>query len=257
MNADDLKKGVGGYVFISHSHKDFEKVRLIRNAMEEQGFEPICFFLKCLSDDDEIEDLIKREIDARELFVYVDSANARASTWVQREREHIERRGRKVSRVVDLESGVPLEKEMRHLLESMRVYICYPHKAGPATAKIKDALIARDLRVFRYEDEASPSWSERDFKRQLDEAIDNGCVLFLIAEGTAESNWQELEVRYALEKGACILPVLVGDAAVPEKLRLPLATLSTVRISRDPTQEELAALADGVEALLTERFEKG
>jgi len=43
--------GEGGYVFISHSHQDIEKVRKIRNEMEDQGFEPLCFYLKCLTDD--------------------------------------------------------------------------------------------------------------------------------------------------------------------------------------------------------------
>lgn len=64
-----------GYIFISHSHKDIEKVRQIRNDMENAGFDPLCFFLKCLTDEDEIEGLIKREIDSRELFVYIDSPN--------------------------------------------------------------------------------------------------------------------------------------------------------------------------------------
>ena len=49
-----------GYVFISHSHQDIRKVRQIRNAMEEAGFEPLCFYLKCLHDEDEIEGLIKK-----------------------------------------------------------------------------------------------------------------------------------------------------------------------------------------------------
>ena len=39
------------YFFISHSHQDIEKVRIIRNVIEETFFyEPILFFLKCLSD---------------------------------------------------------------------------------------------------------------------------------------------------------------------------------------------------------------
>ena len=66
-------KGEGGYMFISHSHLDIEKVRKIRNALEEAGFDPLCFYLKCLTDEDEVEGLIKREIDAREWFVYIDS----------------------------------------------------------------------------------------------------------------------------------------------------------------------------------------
>lgn len=45
----------GGWVFISHSHQDISLVRKIRNHLESLGFEPLMFFLKCLSDDDEID----------------------------------------------------------------------------------------------------------------------------------------------------------------------------------------------------------
>ena len=63
----------GGWIFISHSHLDIELVRKIRNELEAKGFEPLLFYLKCLNDDSEIEDLIKREINEREWFIYVDS----------------------------------------------------------------------------------------------------------------------------------------------------------------------------------------
>ena len=53
FNPDVMDLNQGGYVFISHSHQDIQKVRQIRNAMEEAGFEPLCFYLKCLSDEDE------------------------------------------------------------------------------------------------------------------------------------------------------------------------------------------------------------
>lgn len=53
------------WVFLSHSNEDYEKVRLVRNMLEEDGLRPIMFFLKCLNDEEEIDDLIKREIDCR------------------------------------------------------------------------------------------------------------------------------------------------------------------------------------------------
>ena len=53
------------------------------------GFEPLCFYLKCLENDNEIADLIKREIDAREWFIFIDSENSRNSKWVTLEREYI------------------------------------------------------------------------------------------------------------------------------------------------------------------------
>ena len=40
-----------GFVFISHSHKDIATVRRIRNKLESLGFEPLLFYLKCLSDE--------------------------------------------------------------------------------------------------------------------------------------------------------------------------------------------------------------
>ena len=57
------------YIFVSHSHKDINKVRLVRNYLEDRGAEPILFFLKSVTDDNEVEDLIKREIDARLWFL--------------------------------------------------------------------------------------------------------------------------------------------------------------------------------------------
>ena len=46
----------------------FDKVRRVRNAIEEMEHNPLLFFLLCLNDKDEITDLIKREIKARDFF---------------------------------------------------------------------------------------------------------------------------------------------------------------------------------------------
>ena len=113
-------KGEGGDVFISHSHKDFEYVRLVRNSLEEDGFSPLCFYLKCLSDEEEIVDLIKREIDVRSIFIYVDSENARKSRWVQMEREYIQRNGRIVNRVINVDEDDPF-LITEYLKDSLRV----------------------------------------------------------------------------------------------------------------------------------------
>ena len=39
----------GSWIFLSHSHNDFEKVREVRNILEVQGHNPLMFFLKCLT----------------------------------------------------------------------------------------------------------------------------------------------------------------------------------------------------------------
>lgn len=77
MKEDDIEEGF--WVFVSHSTKDFERIRLVRNALEDSRFRPILFYLKCMEDEDEINELLKREIDAHRHFVPCDSPIAQAS----------------------------------------------------------------------------------------------------------------------------------------------------------------------------------
>lgn len=79
------------YFFISHSNKDIKKVRIIRNTIEKQGKNPILFYLRCIKNKDELDTLLKREIEARRWFIYCESKNAEASEWVKKERAYIEK----------------------------------------------------------------------------------------------------------------------------------------------------------------------
>ncbi len=70
MNGMDLSNA---WVFVSHSNKDFDKIVKERNKLEALQYKPLLFFLKCLEDDKEIFELIKREIKARDRFILCDS----------------------------------------------------------------------------------------------------------------------------------------------------------------------------------------
>ncbi len=72
-----MKQTSTAWVFVSHTNKDIAKVRQVRDAIEKAGAQPILFFLKCLSDHDEIDDLIKREIEARFFFAIALTQNER------------------------------------------------------------------------------------------------------------------------------------------------------------------------------------
>jgi hypothetical protein len=82
-------EATNAWVFISHSNKDFDKILRVRNKLEALQYKPLLFFLKCLDDDKEIFELIKREIKARDRFILCDSKNSRESEWVQKEKELI------------------------------------------------------------------------------------------------------------------------------------------------------------------------
>ena len=90
------------WIFVSHSTKDFEKVRTLRNMMEEIGMRPLLFYLKCLKDKPEVLELLKREIDARPRFLLCDSQNSRDSEYVCEEVRYIKSLNRQFV-TVDLE----------------------------------------------------------------------------------------------------------------------------------------------------------
>ena len=92
------------WVFISHSNKDFEKITIVRNKLESMHYRPLLFFLKCLDEDVEIFELIKREIQARDRFILCSSKNTSSSEWVQKEVEYIQSLHRPFD-VIDIDSS--------------------------------------------------------------------------------------------------------------------------------------------------------
>ena len=88
-----MKKG-GCWIFLSHSSEDIEKVRIIRNEFELYTHNPLAFHLRCLSDETpekkrELDELIRREIDCREWFVFCESAASARSDYVKMEKDYI------------------------------------------------------------------------------------------------------------------------------------------------------------------------
>lgn len=200
---DDMDLSQGGYVFISHSHQDIQKVRQIRNAMEEAGFEPLCFYLKCLSDEDEIEGLIKREIDAREWFVYIDSPNSRASAWVAKERKYIESCGDKQIVTIDLETNQSMKEVSDKLIHGLRICIVCAEKDRKLGEEIQHRFIEKDMQA-----------SIRVVSLPSAESISEtqaGCIVPLLDYGGIQS--EHLDGLFSKETKAVakIIPIMVGE----------------------------------------------
>lgn len=67
----------GCWIFLSHASRDIDLVRRVRNEFEKYGQNLLAFHLRCLDEEypqkEELWNLIYREIDAREWFVYCKS----------------------------------------------------------------------------------------------------------------------------------------------------------------------------------------
>lgn len=189
------------WVFLSHSNKDYEKVIKVRDLLEKNSFRPLMFFLKCLTDDDEIDDLIKREIDSRGRFILCDSENARNSDWVKREIEYIQSKQR-VYQTIDIDA--PVEKIAEDVLEFKKkstVYISYTHNDEGVYDQLS-SMLRKDWDFAVFDPKQMPNGSSfaDTLSATMDKAIASGMIIFIITESFVKSPWCLKELSYVLER---------------------------------------------------------
>ena len=194
------------WVFLSHSNKDFEKVRILRNLLEENGFRPIMLYLRSKEDPskvDELRQLIFDEIDHRNRFIYCKSPNAEDSTWVDEEIEYIKSKDR-IFETIDIEQS---ESEIKEQLDGFRkksnIFISYQRD---------DVELARDIfsRLKKYEfnvwfdlsDLRAGVDYQKEIQNALLNAVNNGYVISLLNERILiPRGWTRAEIIMALKNG--------------------------------------------------------
>jgi hypothetical protein len=235
----------GGWIFISHSHLDIDIVRRIRNKLEDRGFEPLMFFLKCLNDDNEIESLIKREINEREWFIYVESDNAANSRWVKSEREYIAQLSGKKVFTIDINGDIT--QQVENITRQLKVFISYARKDRAVYEIIKQALLSRDFLVF--DDNEIPVGV--DFRRyiqtEIDESVRDGFVLLLVTENLENNDWIKKEIEYTNAADGKIVPIYIGNATLDCAWDYDIRELQGVHLDSEPTKEQIEAIISHIE----------
>lgn len=211
-------------IFLSHSHKDIDKVRKLREILESLDFEPLIFFLQCLDDNnDELEDFIKREIDARRVFIYCKSKNAENSAWVQKELEYIKQSNIKRLHTIDID--LPFNESLVSLLESLcniikrnTVFVSCSHADQKIYESVRDMLVGNGYKVITHEAYFSADTEEtyeeqyQKYIRQLQDIIKNGIFLPIITHNHIKSLrcGAELEAAMAYGNRSLIVPLIVN-----------------------------------------------
>ena len=235
MNENDI--GEGFWVFVSHSTKDFEKVRLVRNALEDSGFRPILFYLKCMEDEGEINELLKREIDARRRFILCDSPNAQASRFVQSEVEYIQSQKR-MYEIIDLSqidlNNPEAEKDVLNLIKPFKrrasVFINYDYYKDYTFAKQlefeckKNGFQAWDMDF--YVNQTSGSGLELNnweflTKQSIKATLYSGYYIGIISRDLSTKTMKETEYAYELDSSR-VLPIIIDKMdmeQIPESLQ--------------------------------------
>jgi len=185
------------WVFLSHSNKDYEKVRQVRNLLEEQTFRPLMFFLCCLDDDQEIDNLIKREIDHRTRFIYCESENSKESKWVQEEVKYIKSKDR-VFETINLDLPITeIKKQLDNFRKKANIFISYQRDDTKLAKAIYNRLRKYEFNVWI---DSENIQTDGIFSRQTEDAIlnavNNGYVIALLNERILNpQGWTRVELK--------------------------------------------------------------
>lgn len=199
------------WVFLSHSHKDYEKVSFVRNLLEERNYRPLMFYLNCLDDDSEIEDLIKREIDSRAYFILCDSKNSRLSTWVREEEDYIRSKGR-LYEIIDIESGKEqIEAAISHFEHREGVFISYSRRSMIQAKILEEILNANEYNIWTdYNEIRSGSDFGKVIKNSITKYSNEGFVIVVLDQNYINSDSCLSELRMALgERGTNVSSIVI------------------------------------------------
>ena len=225
---------VVGWIFVSHSTKDLEAVRRVRDYLETKRHHPLLFFLKCIHETDELDSLITREIEARTIFLLCDSPNSRSAHWVQREVEFIRSLPDRHYEVVDLQLPWPAQRViLDRISQRGTLFLSYTHSDLAEVSAIYDALRAFDYSIFfdRHSLAAGDDWRAR-IERAIDESLSKGFFIYFVSPATYQRRYsfQFAELARALEQRLRFapgvrnfVPVLIGDRSTPAELPPVLA----------------------------------
>lgn len=193
------------FVFLSHSHLDYEKVRVVRDLLEKEGFRPLMFFLKCLGKkgyEKLTKKLIKEEIDNRHRFVLCDSKNAKESDWVQFEVKHIKETNRPYETVNLDWPEDQIEKAVKRFKRRSTVYISCPYRLIELARYVNRKLKLYDFDTYLDDYTFNDSNSYIDFDSKIREVLAKGYFLtFLDDKFSSDIHcFQDAEVKIALQE---------------------------------------------------------
>src|SRR3954469_15533866 len=185
-----MSNAEGAWVFLSHSTKDWDEVRRVRNLLEDKGHKPLVFFLKCLTDHSELDQLIRREIEARTWFLVCDSDNARSSSWVQAEAAYIKELPGKYHEQIHLNDAIETQIErIDRLCKRVTVFLSHHRADEPFARRIGEALAEQDYSVWSDKEIAPGTLWAQQITNAIDSAVQRGFVLVLLSTKSVQSSF--------------------------------------------------------------------
>lgn len=251
-----MKRG-GCWIFLSHSSHDIEKVRIIRNEFEKYSHNPLAFHLRCLNADTpeaklELDNLIKREIDSREWFVFCESPAASESEYVQMEKTYIIQNGKQKVWSIDMSLSIDeILNKVKEICTLIKVYISYARYDGSEIYNLlANALIQKDFDVWDSESNLHPGEFQNPLYDTIQQTVENGFAVILVTDSFAHSEWCLKELDWLVSSKAKIIPLVFGDVKVPNILK----KYEYFRIPHTPTLTDINLIVELIETILESKI---
>ena len=228
------------WIFLSHYYDDYDRVRCVRNMLEDFAIRSSMFFLKCLSEEKEIDNLIKREIDCRTRFILCDSPNARKSDWVQKEIEYIKTKGKGIEIIDVNDTDENIKKKLFSYQRKNHLYISYAREQRILAQQITQRLRKYDFNVFLDIDRVSFGMNFAEvIKEGIQQAIGHGKLIALL--GTKSAQWTLKDLEYAIKLDVdkdSIIPIFLNEEAKRQFADM-LKDFSSIDLSNIPNVTSL------------------
>lgn len=218
-------------IFLSHSSKDIDKVRKIRDILEALEYEPLLFHMKCLDDDNEtLEDFIKKEIDARNIFVYCKSKNSESSIWVQKELAYIKESSNKRLYEIDIEKPlsetlVDFLHTLANIIKKNKVFISCSHADRIISDIITSLLEKSGYEVIQYNTYKQEECEQHEY--DIISISKNGIFLPIITKNFLKSVYCMSEIEKVLyddcKHNVIFKPVCVNILQSLVEINLPVS----------------------------------
>lgn len=205
------------WVFVSHSNKDFEAVRKVRNLLEEWRFRPLLFFLKCLDQDKEVSDLIKREIECRTRFLLCESENTNNNNgWVQKEVAYIKSLDRRCDVINLNDPDDSIYQSLDLFRRNSTIFLSHSKSSIELANRLSERLVKYDFDVVSEEIENSEEFIKK--------AIQTGVFIPIVSEDYEASRFDEIlcarkfqieeniRLGHSIRRAPSILSIFTYDA---------------------------------------------
>ena len=218
------EKKANGWVFLSHSSKDYQDVKIVRNYLEENGFSAIMFYLKSLDDPSRtkhIKPLLEWEIEDRNIFVSCNSQYAKKSKWFRWERRYAKCLSSKIYKEIDMdklkyERCTQLSK-LDSLIKQATLFFLYSHKDNDKVHEVYNYLEAKGFRTFKdTRDIKIGDNIEEKINDAITSTIEKGAVLIFLSKNATESKWFWKGKSMVLNQDAFIIPILLDNTSMCE-----------------------------------------